>query len=152
MFSRPEGCSDGLTRVLAASAERGAGSALKYIVSFDGARMVITTASWSLDLEALAAVADRCAKYDVFFDRSGEGIPITTESIPPVRPGALAYRQTMKLGDVDNSVYLSLENVGSSAVFGVAFPTPNPTIAVKATMPQTFLDIAAKQADRLEQG
>ena len=44
-----------------------------------------------------------------------------------------------KLGDVDNGVYLSFDNVGSSAVFGAAFPTPNPTNAVKATMPQTFL-------------
>ena len=34
------------------------------------------------------------------------------------------------------------------AVFGIAFPTPNPTIAVKASLPQTFLDIAAKQAER----
>jgi hypothetical protein len=34
----------------------------------------------------------------------------------------------------------------------IAFPTPNPAISVKATMPQTFLDITAKQADRLEQG
>jgi hypothetical protein len=34
------------------------------------------------------------------------------------------------------------------AVFGIAFPTPNPNIAVKAALPQTFLDIAAKQAER----
>ena len=33
MLSMPEGCSDGLTRVIAASAERGAGSAAKYSVA-----------------------------------------------------------------------------------------------------------------------
>ncbi|WP_157681315.1 hypothetical protein [Mycobacterium sp. JS623] len=30
------------------------------------------------------------------------------------------------------------------AVFGVVFATPDPTITVKATLPQTFLEIAAK--------
>jgi hypothetical protein len=35
-------------------------------------------------------------------------------------------------------------------VFGIAFPTPNPSIAVKGLLPQTFLDITAKQADRAE--
>jgi hypothetical protein len=35
-------------------------------------------------------------------------------------------------------------------VFGIAFPTANPTIGVKGTLPQTFLDVAAKQAQRLE--
>ena len=38
------------------------------------------------------------------------------------------------------------------AVFGIAFPTPNPTIAVKGTLPQTFLDVTAKQADRARTG
>ena len=37
-----------------------------------------------------------------------------------------------------------------SAMFGIAFPTPNPTIAVKATLPQTFMELVAKQAQRLE--
>jgi hypothetical protein len=36
------------------------------------------------------------------------------------------------------------------AVFGIAFPTPNPSIPVKAALPQTFLDIVAKQADRAQ--
>ena len=149
MLSRPEGCSDGLTKVLAASAERGAGSAIKYVVSYDGARMVFTVTSWPLDLEGLAAVADRCAQYQAYFDPSDEGVPITTTPIPAARPGMLAYRQTMRLGTVDDSVYSLFENVGNAAVIGAAFPTPNPTIAVKATLPQTFLDAAARQADRL---
>jgi hypothetical protein len=56
----------------------------------------------------------------------------------------------MKLGDMRNSVYFSFENVGDSAVFGIAFPTVNPTIPVKGTLPQTFLDVASEQAQRLE--
>ena len=54
----------------------------------------------------------------------------------------------MRLGNVDNSVYFSFENIGEMAVFGIAFPTPNPSISVKGSLPQTFLDITAKQADR----
>jgi hypothetical protein len=34
------------------------------------------------------------------------------------------------------------------AVFGIAFPTMNPAIPVKGSLPQTFLDVAGKQADR----
>ena len=54
----------------------------------------------------------------------------------------------MRLNSIDSSVYFSFENVDTMAVFGIAFPTPNPSISVKASLPQTFLDIAAKQADR----
>ena len=61
MLSKPEGCSDGLTRVIAASAERGAGSAAKYSVAYDGARIVMTVLTWNLDLDKLAATAERCA-------------------------------------------------------------------------------------------
>jgi hypothetical protein len=150
MLSRPEGCSDGLTRVIAGSAERGPGSAQKYIVGYDGARMVMTVLSWQLDLDGLAAVAGRCAEYETFFDPSASGLPVTTTRLESPRPHALAYEQSMKLGDTRNSVYFSFENVGDSAVFGIAFPTVNPTIPVKGTLPQTFLDVASKQAQRLE--
>jgi len=150
MPSRPEGCSDGLTRVIAASAERGPGSAQKYVVAYDGARMVMTVLSWRLDLAALAAVADRCAAYVTFFDPSAQGLPVTTDRLDTLRPDALAYEQSMTLGGMRNSVYFSFENVGDSAVFGIAFPTANPTIGVKGTLPQTFLDVAGKQAQRLE--
>lgn len=150
MLSSPEGCTDGLTRVIAASAERGAGSAAKYVVAYDGARMVMTVVSWPLDLDGLAAVAQRCASFQTFFDRSSQGIPMTTTRLETSRPSALAYQQTMQLGTQQNSVYFSFENVGPSAVFGIALPTPNPTIAVKATLPQTFMELVAKQAQRLE--
>lgn len=150
MLSSPEGCSDGLTRVIAASAERGAGSALKYVVAYDGARMVMTVVSWHLDLDGLEAVAQRCASFQTFFDRSSQGIPMTTTRLETARPGALVYEQTMQLGTVRSSVYFSFENVGPSAVFGIALPTPNPTIAVKATLPQTFMELVAKQAQHLE--
>jgi hypothetical protein len=56
----------------------------------------------------------------------------------------------MTLGTESVSVYFVFDNVGSSALFGIAFPTSNPTIPVKGTLPQTFLDISTKQAQRLE--
>ena len=69
---------------------------------------------------------------------------MTTTRLPTPRPDALVYQQTMELGGAKNSVYFSFENVGTMAVFGIAFPTPNPTIAVKASLPQTFLDIVGQ--------
>ena len=150
MLSRPEGCSDGLTRVIADSAERGAGSAAEYVVAYDGARMLMTVLTWQLDLDRLAATASRCENFQAFFDPSSEGIPITTTRLQTPRADALVYQQTMRLGSIESSVYFSFENLDKMAVFGIAFPTPNPTIAVKGTLPQTFLDIAAKQADRAQ--
>jgi hypothetical protein len=148
MESRPQGCSDGLTRVIAGSAERGPGSAAEYLVSYDGARIAMTVLTWSLDLAKLAATADRCAHFETFFDTASPGIPMTTTRLQTSRPDALVYEQTMRLNGVPSSVYFSFENVGQTGVYGVAFPTPNPAISVKGSLPQTFLDIAAKQADR----
>jgi hypothetical protein len=148
MMSNPEGCSDGLTRAIADSAERGPGSAAEYVVGYDGARIVMTVLTWPLDLDRLAATADRCAHFQTFFDPTAPGIPMTTTRLQTAHPDALVYQQTMRLNNVDSSAYFAFENIGSMAVFGIAFPTPNPSIAVKAALPQTFLDIAAKQADR----
>lgn len=151
MLSRPEGCADGLTRVIAASAQRGAGSAAKYSVAYDGARIVMTVLTWNLDLDKLAATADRCAAYETFFDPSSDGIPMTTTKLTTSRPNALTYEQTMDLNGAKRSVYFSFENIDDMASFGIAFPTPNPAIAVKGQLPQTFLDISAQQAERLQQ-
>lgn len=148
MQSRPEGCSDGLTRVIADSAERGPGSAAEYVVGYDGARTVMTVLTWPLDLDRLSAAADRCAHFETFFDPAGPGIPMTTTRLQTPRADALVYEQTMRLNDAPTSVYFSFENVGQTAVFGIAFPTPNPSISVKGSLPQTFLDITAMQADR----
>ena len=148
MLSDPAGCSDGLTRAIADSAERGPGSAAEYVVGYDGARIVMTVLTWPLDLGRLAATAERCAHFQTFFDRSAPGIPMTTTRLQATGPDALAYEQTMRLNNIDSSVYFAFENVGTMAVFGIAFSTPNPSITVKAALPQTFLDIAAKQADR----
>jgi hypothetical protein len=148
MLSKPEGCSDGLTRVIADSAERGPGSAAEYLVAYDGARVVMTVLTWRLDLDKLAAAAERCAHFETFFDPSSPGIPMTTTRLETPRADALVYEQTMRLGDTPASIYFSFENVGDMAVYGIAFPTPNPSITVKGTLPQTFLDIAAKQAQR----
>jgi hypothetical protein len=109
----------------------------------------MTVLSWRLDLAKLAATAERCARFQAFFDPSTPGIPMVTEPLRSSRAGALVYQQTMRLNNEDSSVYFMFENVGRMAVFGIAFPTPNPTITVKGTLPQTFLDIAARQADRV---
>ncbi len=150
MLSDPPGCSEGFTKVIAATAERGPGSAAKYTVGYDGARMLITVLSWPLDTAALQATAERCARFATFFDRGSPAIPMTTAALDTDRPGALVYEQTMDLSGARSSVYFSFENVNSMAVFAVAFPTPNPAIGVKATLPQTFLEATGRQAQRLE--
>jgi hypothetical protein len=150
MLSDPEGCSDGLTRAIADSAERGPGSAAEYVVAYDGARVVMTVLTWPLDLARLAATAERCAQFQTFFDPSTPGIPMTTMRLRTSRPDALVYQQTMRLGNESNSAFFTFENIGRMAVFGIAFGTPNPSISVKAALPQTFLDIAAKQAERAQ--
>src|ERR1700754_759395 len=115
MLSSPEGCSDGLTRAIADSSERGPGSAAEYVVGYDGARIVMTVLTWPLDLARLAAIADRCAHFQTFFDPSAPGIPMTTTRLKGPRPDALVYQQTMRLNDVDNSVYFAFENIGRMA-------------------------------------
>ncbi|KUH85140.1 MULTISPECIES: hypothetical protein [unclassified Mycobacterium] len=152
MLSRPAGCSEGLTRVIAESAERGPGSAAEYVVGYDGTRVVMTVLTWHLDLDKLAATAERCAQFQTFFDPFSPGIPMTTTKMDSTRSDALVYEQTMRLSGVDSRVYFSFENVGTMAVYGIAFPVPNPTIPVKAALPQTFLDIAARQAERVPTG
>lgn len=72
MLSTPEGCTDGLTRDIAQNAERGAGSAAEYMVAYDGARMVITVLTWALNIERLAATAERCAQYETYFEPSDQ--------------------------------------------------------------------------------
>lgn len=149
MLSEPTGCTDGLTKVITASAERGPGSALRYLVAYDGARILVTVLSWPLDLDGLAAEATRCASFEAFFDPSSDGIPMTTTPLDQGRPDVLAYRQTLRLGGEESSVYYWFANAGRSAVFAVAFPTPNPALSVKAALPQTFLELAGRQTDRL---
>jgi len=149
MLSRPKGCSNALTNVIAQSAERGPGSAAKYAVSYDGARIAMTLLSWNLDLDKISAAASRCAKFEAFFDPESPGIPITTTELPGLEPGGLAYQQTMTLRNSTSSVYMAFQNVGGHAVFGIALPAGNPTIAAKAELPQTFLDVFAKQVARI---
>ena len=154
MLSRPQGCANALTNVIKQSGQRsdemGPGSAAKYVVAFDGARIVVTLLSWTLDLESLKAAADRCAQFEAFFDPQSEGIPMTTTALPGVDDGALAYEQTMKLKNSASSVYMAFQNVGERAVFGVAFPVDNPAITAKAALPQTFLDTFRRQVNKLQ--
>ena len=149
MLSRPQGCANALTNVIRQSAERGPGSAAKYAVSYDGARIGMTVLSWNLDLDKLKAEADRCASFEAFFDPNSEGIPMTTTALPGLDAGALGYQQTMNLKGAQSSVFMAFQNVGDRAVFGVAFPAGNPTIGVKASLPQTFLEIFTQQTAKL---
>lgn len=149
MLSRPKGCADALTNVIRESAERGPGSAAKYAVSYDGARMVITLLSWSLDLDTISAEAERCATFEAFFDPTSTGIPMTTSPLDGLDDGAVGYRQTMNLNGTESSGFMVFQNVGRRSVFGVAFPSENPTIPVKASLPQTFLEIFARQVGKV---
>lgn len=148
MLSKPPGCTDGLTDVIAQSAERGPGSAAQYSAGYDGARIVVTVLSWHLDLDALAQTAARCESFETFFDPASPGIPMTTAKLPS-EEGALVYQQTMNLNGVENSMYMAFANVGPMAMFGLALPVPNPDISAEASLPQTFLDVVAKQSDRI---
>ncbi|CAN5557384.1 hypothetical protein BH09ACT8_BH09ACT8_47310 [soil metagenome] len=148
MLSKPEGCSNAFTDVIAGSAERGPGSAAKYSVAYDGARMLMTVLSWHLDLDQLASTAARCESFKTFFDPLSPGIPIVTTKLPS-NDGELVYQQTMTIGKQTNSIFMSFANVGAMGVFGIALPTQNPTIPVKGSLPQTFLDAMRKQTDRI---
>ncbi|MEW5812849.1 MAG: hypothetical protein AB1925_25785 [Actinomycetota bacterium] len=150
MLSKPEGCTDGLTRDIAATAERGPGSAAEYVAAYNGARMVITVLTWPLDLGRLAATAERCASFETFFAPSDPGIPMTTTRLQTDRSDALVYEQTMHLAGADSTVYFSFENLDATAVFGIAFPTRDPSIPVEGTLPQTFLDTVNRQAQRAQ--
>ncbi|MDV3125235.1 hypothetical protein M1247_09965 [Mycobacterium sp. 21AC1] len=150
MLSSPEGCSDGLTRVIARSAERGPGSAAQFVATYDGARMVLTVLSSPLRLDQLEATAERCAEFRTYFDPSDPGIPMTTTKLPTRNSSTLAYQQTMRLSGAEEHVYFAFANIDGWAVFGIAFPAANPSIPVKATLPQTFLDTFDMQTDRLE--
>jgi hypothetical protein len=149
MLSRPQGCSNALTNVIAQSAERGPGSAAKYAVSYDGARIAMTLLSWNLDLDKIEAAARRCAKFEAFFDPDSPGIPITTAELAGLEPGGLGYLQTMTLRNATSSIYMAFQNVGVHAVFAIALPSGNPRIEPKAELPQTFLDVFAKQVARI---
>ncbi len=151
LLSRPEGCSDALTKVISAGAERGRGSAWKYAVTYDGARVVMTLLSWNLGMAQLRAQGERCAAFEAFFDPQSKGIPITTTELPGAGPDALAYQQTMRLGGAPaSSVYMAFQNVGQRALFGIAFAASDPAIRAKAELPQTFLDVFTRQAAELQ--
>ena len=149
MLSRPKGCSNGLTNVIAQSAERGPGSAVKYAAGYDGARIMMTVLSSTLDIEQLRAEAARCAQFEAFFDADSAGMPITTTELAGLDSSALGLQQTMTIGATEDIVYMAFQNVGRQAAFAIAFPTPEPGIEAKATLPQTFLDVFGKQVAKM---
>ena len=63
--------------------------------------------------------------------------------------GLLGYQQTMNLRGSSSSAYMAFQNVGTRAVFGSVTPMNNSEIPVKASLPQTFLDVFGKQAAKL---
>ena len=153
MLSIPSGCSNGLTDVIASTAERGPGAAAKYAVTYANTRILMTVLTSQLNLDELAATASRCAEFEAFFDPDSIGIPISTSELPDARPGQLVYQQTMTLGGDDSSVFMSFENIDRMAVFGVAFAgvetSDQPANLPKASLPQTFIEIAERQAHRI---
>ena len=149
MRSLPEGCSNGFTNVVAKNAERGPGSAAKYWVIYDEVRIMMTLLSWNLPLDELRATATRCARFEAYFDTTSQGVPFTTTDLRGVEPDALAYQQTMNLHGTLSSIYMAFQNIGDGAVFAVAFPVRTPEISAKATLPQTFLDVFAKQVAKI---
>ena len=149
MLSRPQGCANALTTVIGRMAERGPGSAAKYVVNYDGARIVMTVLSWNLDLDKIKVEADRCANFEVFFDTDSDGIPMETAPLTGVAEGVLGFQQTMNLNGVENAGYMAFQNVGRRAMFGLAFPAPNQAISAKASLPETFLEVFTKQAEKL---
>jgi hypothetical protein len=74
---------------------------------------------------------------------------MTTTKLPS-DDGSLIYQQTMNLGGTESSVFMAFANVGPMATFGLAMPTPNPDISVKASLPQTFLDVVDMQSERID--
>lgn len=150
MLSKPQGCSDALTAAIAKTAERGPGTAATYGVSCDGSRMQFTVLTSRLDLDLLAAEATRCENYQVYFDPSSEGIPITTVRLPSPREGTLVYKQSSTLNGFTQSTHAGFASVGSMSVFGIAVSLDDSSIGVKASLPQTFLNIVVRQADRLK--
>lgn len=148
MRSVPEGCADDMTQVVTDAAARGLGRESEYRVRYDGASISIGVLNRPLDLDRVAAIAERCARYQAYFDDDdSSGIEITTTRIDSPRTGALAYRRSVGRG---GTVYMSFENIGTMSVFGMALPMHDDTIPVKATLPQTFLDVTTRQADRVE--
>jgi hypothetical protein len=153
MLSVPQNCSDGLTDVIRASAERGPGAAAKYSLIYAGARIVMTVLTSPLNISGLENEANRCRNFNAYFDRNSDPIPISTTKLAS-RPGQLVYQQTMRLQGVDHSVFMSFESIGRMAVFGIAFPAmqsvPGEPDVPKASLPQTFIEIADKQAQRIQ--
>ena len=80
----------------------------------------------------------------------GAGFWIASVQFAGLADDALAYQQTMTLGNSSSSVYMAFQNVDRHAVFGVAFPAVNPEIEAKAALPQTFLDVFSNQVNKLQ--
>ncbi|MGV0834821.1 hypothetical protein [Mycolicibacterium thermoresistibile] len=81
----------------------------------------------------------------------GGGAPLVgcaTSITEAVWPGAAIERVVPTAADVPPGVYF--ENVGAMSVSGPVLPMRDDTVAVKAVLPQTFLEVVTRQDDRVE--
>ncbi len=150
MPSNPQGCADGLSPRLANAGKAGPENTARYIARFNGANIIVSLLRDTIDLTNVKDVATRCAKYEVFFDKSSPGTPMTTEPVQDGPVGVLTYKQTMIMPRGTTSRYMAFANVHGVAMVATSFDLRDPSVKAVATMPQTFLDIVAKQVDKIE--
>ncbi|MBB4853694.1 hypothetical protein HNP40_001060 [Mycobacteroides chelonae] len=150
MPSNPPGCADGLSPRLANAGRAGPENTARYIARFNGANIIVSLLRDSIDLTNVKTVATRCAQYEVFFDKSSPGTPMITEPVQGGPVGVLVYKQTMIMPRGTTSRYMAFANVDGVAMVATSFDLRDPSVTATATMPRTFLDIVAKQADKIE--
>ena len=124
MLSKPEGCSDGLTRVIADSAERGPGSAAEYLRRLrrradgdDGADVAAGPRQVGRHRRSVRQVRDFLRSVGPRHSDDHH------EAADPARRRAGVRADHAVERHAESSVYFSFENVGETAVFGIAFPT-----------------------------
>ena len=150
MPSNPQGCADGLSPRLANAGRAGPENTARYIARFNGANIIVSLLRDTIDLANVQAVASRCAKYEVFFDKSSPGTPMITDPVQGGPVGVLVYKQTMIMPKGTTSRYMAFANIRGVAMVATSFDLRDPSVKAVATMPHTFLDIVAKQVDKIE--
>ncbi len=150
MPSNPQGCADGLSPRLANAGRAGPENTARYIARFNGANIIVSLLRDTIDLANVKEVATRCATYEVFFDKSSPGTRMITEPVQGGPVGVLTFKQTMIMPKGSTSRYMAFANVQGVAMVATSFDLRDPSVKATATMPQTFLDIVAKQVDKIE--
>lgn len=149
MPSEPPGCADGMSAGLVNAGKPGPENTARYIARFNGANIIVSVLRDKIDLGAVKSVANRCAKYQVFFDQDSPGTQMTTEPVDTEVPDLLVYKQTMTLARGATTRYMAFGNINGMALISMSFDLRDPTITAVATMPQTFLDVVTAQAQKM---